>query len=246
MSCRAATLAVAALLVVLLAGCAATPPDPDPAAYDPFEETNRRVYTFNENLDRYVAKPAADAYVFITPRFVRTGVTNFFNNAFYPGVVLNSALQGRWDETVRGSLRFLVNTTVGIGGLFDVATPMGFERKNRDFGQTLAGWGAPEGVYLVLPGLGASNTRDINDIPVSLATNPISYVAWTVATPLYALNLVNTRANLDQAARFRSEAALDEYNFTRSAYRQFRNNVIFDGDPPETDPFDDVDWDDDW
>ncbi len=234
------------LLACLVAGCASAPPAPDPETYDPLEQTNRRIYVFNETLDTYVARPAADAYVAVTPRFVRTGVTNFFSNASYPGVVVNSALQGRWDETVEGTVRFFVNSTVGLLGLFDVATRMGLEPRNRDFGQTLAGWGSPEGAYLVLPGLGPSNTRDVNNIPVAMATNVVTYVGWTVAAPLYALDLVNTRANLDQAARFRSEAALDEYVFTRSAYRQFRTSHVFDGDPPEPDddPFDDLDWDD--
>ncbi len=236
-------------LLLPLSGCASAPPAPDPEVYDPFEETNRRIYAFNEVLDAYIAKPAADAYVAVTPGFFRTGVTNFFRNAAYPGVILNSTLQGLWDETVEGSVRFLINSTVGLLGLFDIATPMGLEAKRRDFGQTLAGWGAPEGTYLVLPGLGPSNTRDVNNIPVAAATSVVTYLGWSVAAPLYALDLVNTRANLDQAARFRSEAALDEYVFTRSAYRQFRANLIFEGEIPEpdVDPFDELDWDDmDW
>lgn len=240
-------LAACAVGLVLLAGCAGTPPTPDVSAHDPLEPANRRIYGFNENLDVYIAKPAADAYVAVTPRFFRTGVTNFFDNVAYPGVVLNSTLQGRWDETVEGSVRFLINSTVGILGLFDVATRMGLEARDRDFGQTLAGWGSPEGTYLMLPALGPSNTRDINNIPVSMATNVISYVTWSMAVPVFLLDLVNTRANLDRAASFRSDAALDGYDFTRSAYRQYRSNVVFNGDPPEDDPFDDVEWDEaDW
>lgn len=228
----------------LLAGCAATPPTPEQSAYDPIEPMNRRVFEVNEQLDRYVAKPLADAYVFITPRFVRRGVTNFFDNASYPGTVLNSALQGKWRQSGRDTGRFLINSTIGVLGLFDVASRLGLEENDEDFGQTLAAWGTPEGTYIVLPVAGPTTSRDIHNIPVGAATSVITYLGgWTVVLPLYALDMINLRANLDQAARFRSEAALDEYVFTRSAYRQHRNHLIFDGDVPSYDPFDDLeDW----
>ncbi|MCC5809531.1 MAG: VacJ family lipoprotein [Ectothiorhodospiraceae bacterium] len=240
-----ACLLIGALFIT--SACASTPPMPDRDVDDPWEVTNRRVYNVNEQLDRYIARPVADAYVFVTPRFARRGVTNFFSNARYPGTMLNSALQGKWRQTGRDTVRFTLNSTLGLLGLFDVATPLGFERNNEDFGQTLAVWGTPEGSYIVLPVMGPSTTRDIHDYPVSAATNVVTYLGgWAVAGPLYALDLINTRANLDQAARFRSEAALDEYVFTRSAYRQYRNNLIFDGEVPERDPFDDLDDDFDW
>ncbi|MCC5858389.1 MAG: VacJ family lipoprotein [Ectothiorhodospiraceae bacterium] len=237
----------ALLLALLLGGCAGTPPMPDEQVHDPLENVNRRIYAFNEQLDRYIAKPAADAYVFVTPRFARRGVTNFFDNARYPGTVVNGALQGKWGQAGRDSGRFLLNSTIGLLGLFDVATPLGLEQHNEDFGQTLAVWGTPEGTYLVLPVMGPSTTRDVHDYPVGMATNVVTYLGgWALIGPLYALDLVNLRANLDQAARFRSEAALDEYVFTRSAYRQYRNNLIFDGEVPERDLFDDLDEDFDW
>lgn len=245
LKCNTALAGLMALILAMvpLAGCATTPPDPDPEPYDPIEPVNRRIYAFNDQLDRYVAKPLADAYVAVTPRFVRTGVTNFFRNARYPGTILNGALQGEWGQSGRDTGRFLVNSTVGVLGLFDVATPMGLERNSADFGETLGKWGTPEGMYLVLPALGPSNSRDVNDIPVSTATNLVTYVGGWIVFPLYALEAIDTRARLDQAARLRSEAALDEYSFTRSAYRQYRNHIIFDGDVPERDPFDDLD---DW
>ena len=236
-----------ALLLPAMTACAGNPPPPEPEAWDPIEPVNRQVYVFNEQLDRFVAKPLADAYVFVTPRFARRGVTNFFDNMGVPGNALNHTLQGNPGDGARDTGRFLINSTLGLVGLFDVATPLGLEAtSNEDFGQTLAVWGAPEGMYLMLPAYGPNNTRDIHDLPVSLATNPVTYIGWTVALPLYALDLVNTRARLDQAARFRSEAALDEYDFTRSAYSQYRNNLIWDGDPPEQDFFDDLDDDFDW
>lgn len=243
----AQTIALALATLLLLTGCASSePPPPEPETWDPIEPTNRKVYVFNEQLDRFVAKPLADGYVFITPRFVRRGVTNFFDNMGEPGNAVNNVLQGKPRDGARDTGRFLINSTIGLAGLFDVATALGMERSNEDFGQTLAVWGTPEGAYLVLPAYGPNNTRDVNDIPVSLATNPITYAGWMITLPLYALDLVNTRAQLDQAARFRSEAALDEYDFTRSAYRQYRDNLIWDGEPPETDFFDDLDDDFDW
>lgn len=236
---------LAGTTVALLIGCAGTPPAPPPEANDPFEETNRQIYRFNDGLDRYVAAPTARVYMAVTPDVARTGVTNFFSNVTYPGVVLNSALQGRWQEVGQGVTRIIINSTWGVFGLIDVATPLGLEARNRDFGQTVAGWGKTEGTYLMLPVLGPSTTRDVQDVPVSLVSNPLTWAGWTVAAPLTVLNLVNLRANLDRAARFRSDTAIDEYAFTRSAYRQFRNTVIFDGAPPETDPFDEIDWFDD-
>lgn len=232
-------------LLPLVTACATSPPPPEPDAYDPAESVNRGVYTFNEQLDTYIAKPLADAYVFVTPRFARRGVTNFFNNLGEPGNALNNTLQGKPGAGARDTGRFLINSTVGVVGLFDVASAIGLEESNEDFGQTLAVWGAPEGMYLMLPAYGPSTTRDVHDIPASIATSPLTYVGWTVALPLYALDLVNTRARLDQADRFRSEAALDEYDFTRSAYRQHRNSLIWDGDPPERDLLDDLE-DGDW
>lgn len=239
-------LCLLALVLPAVTACASSPPPPEPEAWDPVEPANRRVYGFNEQLDRFVAKPLADAYVFVTPRFARRGVTNFFDNLGEPANALNNTFQGKPGQGARDTGRFLINTTIGVVGLFDVATPLGLESSNEDFGQTLATWGSPEGMYLMLPALGPTTTRDIHDLPVSMATNPLTYAGAAIAFPLFALDMVNTRANLDQAARFRSEAALDEYTFTRSAYRQHRNNLIWDGDPPEEDFFNDLDEDFDY
>lgn len=244
---RLARAVFACLLATLVTACAtAGPPPPEPDAWDPAEPANRSVYTFNDQLDRFVAKPLADAYVFVTPRFARQGVTNFFANLGEPGNVLNSTLQGKPGDGARSTGRFLINSTVGLFGLIDIASRVGLEAQDEDFGQTLAVWGAPEGMYLILPGLGPNTTRDVTDLPVSLATHPVTYLTASVALPLYALNLINTRAELDQADRLRSEAALDEYDFTRSAYRQYRNNLIWDGEPPQPDYFDELDDDFEW
>lgn len=234
-------LLLAAMLLTMLTACASTPPTPNEEVYDPLEPMNRSIYGFNQRLDRFVAAPLARGYVRVTPEFMRDGVTNFFRNARYPGTIVNGVFQGKWGQSGRDSGRFLINTTVGVLGLFDVARHVGLERNEEDFGKTLAGWGVAEGAHLEIPALGPSNTRDVHDIPVSTATNVITYLGgWTVVLPFYVLEAVNTRARLDTAARFRSEAALDEYVFTRGAYRSYRNNVIFEGSPPEVDPFDEL------
>lgn len=244
-----AVLRLSALIaaLVLASGCAtnATPLNPN----DPWEPGNRQVYDFNDDLDRKVLAPAASGYSAVTPRFVRRGVTNFFNNVTYPKVIVNSFLQGKGRQGLADTGRFLINTTLGVVGLFDVATPLGLPANNEDFGQTFAVWGANSGPYLVLPGYGPSTVRDSMDIPLSIAVNPLTYtVAWTVSVPLAVLYAVNLRANLDQAARLREEAAHDPYVFTRSAYLQYRQSLIHDGAPPAdyyddelfADAFDDV------
>jgi phospholipid-binding lipoprotein MlaA len=216
------------LMLPLLGGCAtnATPTNPN----DPWESTNRRVYEFNDALDRKVVKPAADGYTWVTPRFVRRGVTNFFDNVSYPKVIVNSFLQGKGRQGLVDSSRFLVNTTLGVVGLFDVATPLGLPASNEDFGLTFAAWGANSGPYLVLPGYGPSTVRDSLDVPGSVLTNPLTWLlAWNVTIPLTALYAVNTRAELDQAVRIRDEAALEPYSFVRAAYLQYRQNLMHEG-----------------
>ncbi len=225
-------------IALAISGCAtnATPLNPN----DPWEPGNRQVYDFNDDLDRKVLAPAASGYSAVTPRFVRRGVTNFFNNVTYPKVIVNSFLQGKGRQGLADTGRFLINTTLGVVGLFDVATPLGLPANNEDFGQTFAVWGANSGPYLVLPGYGPSTVRDSMDIPLAIALNPLTYLAtWGVGIPLAALYAINTRAELDQAARFRDEAAFDPYVFTRAAYLQHRQNLIYDGNPPLDELYDD-------
>lgn len=248
----AARLILIFIAIVALSGCAynATPTN----QHDPWESTNRRVYGFNDALDRRVLAPVANGYTAVTPRFVRRGVTNFFNNATYPKVAINSFLQGRGRDGVADTGRFVINTTLGIGGLLDVATPLGLPPRRADFGQTFAVWGANSGPYLVLPAYGPSTIRESTDIPLGVVVNPLAYLTtWTVSVPLTALYAVNLRAEMDQAARLREEAALDPYIFTRSAYLQYRQQLVRDaesslddlyGDEYFDDPFDDLYGDD--
>ncbi len=227
-----------ALVALLATGCAhnSTPMEP----YDPYEDANRKVFNFNQGLDKYVLAPTASAYTAVTPGFFRQGVDNFFDNASYPGTILNDFLQGKVKQGFQDTGRFIVNTTVGLLGFFDPASAIGLVENDEDFGQTLATWGANSGPFLELPGLGPRYARHTADLPVATATNVLTYaVSSSVGWPLTVLYVINTRAMLDRAARIRAEAALDPYLFTRSAYMQYREQKIYDGNPPTEDLYDD-------
>lgn len=202
---------------------------------DPIEGVNRAIYNFNDGLDRHIIKPVAQGYAKVTPKGVRTGVTNFFDNISYLNVILNDILQGKVQQAARDTMRVALNTTVGIGGLYDAATPSGFPKHDEDTGQTLGVWGFGEGSYLVVPLRGPNSLRDAPDLATSAVLNPLFYVSSiAISLPVGALGAVNTRANLLEATRIRDEAALDPYSFTREAYRQNRIYKIYDGNPPET------------
>ncbi|MGR8934674.1 MAG: MlaA family lipoprotein [Gammaproteobacteria bacterium] len=192
---------------------------------DPYEGFNRAMFSFNEKVDTYVAAPIAKAYKWITPNFIQTGIANFFSNTKTVNVVLNDVLQGKLTQSAQDTGRFLVNTTVGLGGLFDVATYVGLEQHDEDFDQTLAAWGVPKGAYLVLPILGPSTTRGISGSVVDTAANPVTYVGL----PVQALSMLNSRANAEGALKFIDEAALDPYVFTRESFLQWRDFLASDG-----------------
>jgi phospholipid-binding lipoprotein MlaA len=228
---------IAGAVVVVSSGCATTASiSGDPT--DPWEPTNRSFYAFNDALDRAVLEPVANLYLNL-PGGLRDSIHNFLDNAAYPGTVLNQLLQGKFEPAMEGTARFVFNTTLGIGGLFDVSTEFGLERKEEDFGQTLAVWGMGEGNYIHYPVLGPSSVRDTPGIVVGALTDVLTYVA---ALPLALLEIVDTRANLASAARIRDESAFDPYVFTREAYRQRRTFLVYDGNPP-LDDFDEDDED---
>ncbi len=235
---RGARAALVGAVAVVSSGCAtvaATPGDPA----DPWEPANRTFYAFNDALDRAVLEPVASLYLKL-PDGVRESIHNFLDNAAYPGTVLNQLLQGKFEPAMEGTARFVFNTTLGIGGLFDVSTGFGLERKEEDFGQTLAVWGMGEGNHIHYPLLGPSSVRDTPGIVVGVLTDVLTDVA---AFPLAVLEVVDTRANLAGAMRLRDESAIDPYVFTREAYRQRRTFLVYDGNPP-LDDFDDFDEDD--
>lgn len=210
---------------------------------DPWESFNRKMFAFNDSLDQAVLKPVARTYVDVTPQFIRTGVSNFFGNLRDIWSAANSALQAKPAAALENTGRFLINTTVGIYGLFDFATPLGLERHTEDLGQTLGWWGVSSGPYVVLPIFGPSTVRDGLGLVVDSQASIISHVSdISHRNTLYAGRVIDLRAQLlpltDQVER----VALDKYTFTRDAYLQKRLNDIYDGDPPESDPLlDDAD-----
>ena len=221
-------------IIVIATGCATTTtPDSTAGNKDNFESANRVFFNVNNTLDKHLLKPIAEGYVEITPEPVRLGITNFFDNLAYLNVIFNDLLQGKFTQAVNDSLRFIFNSTLGIGGVFDVATnDLGLERNEEDFGQTLATWGVDEGSYLYLPFFGPNTVRDVTDKGPSTLLNPFFYVTSTVLLPISALDLVNKRANLLEATNIVDEAAIDPYVFTKEAYLQRRDHLIFDGNPP--------------
>lgn len=217
------------VLLTLGSGCATTRSDPD---IDPIEPVNRVFFNVNEKLDKYLMKPVAQGYQKVTPKPVRKSVTNFFDNLFYPNVILNDFLQAKFTQGFRDLARLFVNTTIGIGGLFDRATPAGLVRHQEDLGQTFATWGINQGAYLVLPLRGPSTARDVTDLVPSTFLNPLFYIESVATFPIAALSVINERANLLEATEIRDEAALDSYTFTREAFLQRRKDLIYDGNPP--------------
>ena len=223
-----------AAMVVLLQGCA-TVPNPD--RRDPLESLNRSIFSFNDALDRAVVKPVATAYQRATPYWVRTGVGNFFNNLADIWSAVNNALQLRGRDTGDSIGRVMVNSTLGLGGVLDIASDLNVERHSADFGLTLGRWGVPPGPYLVLPFLGVSTLREVVALPVDLKGNLVNSVDDTATrTGLTVLNLVDTRAGYLKAGDVVDEAALDKYSFTRDAYLQRQRNRVYDGNPPEEEP----------
>lgn len=219
------------LVSFLLVGCAS---GPNANPRDPLEPFNRGVYKFNDAIDAAVLKPVASAYRDVTPVRVRQGVGNFFGNLEDAWSFVNNALQFKGQAAIDSLKRFGVNTFVGWGGIFDVASEMAIEKHTKDFGHTLGYWGVAPGPYLVLPLLGPSTLRDTVALPVDLKgdiTSNIAHVPTRNTTK--AVRVVDNRAALLKASTMLEEAALDRYTFTRDAYLQRRRSVIYDGDPPD-------------
>ncbi len=237
---NAAILNVAAgwLVFTVLTGCATTQPaGPEGSNQDPFESVNRRIDRVNDVVDRTIAKPATDAYIAYTPQPVRNSVSNFFNNVVYPNVILNDFLQGKGAQGLEDSGRFLVNSTFGFLGIWDMATPLGLEAHDEDFGQTLGVWGMDESIYLVLPFIGPSTVRDLPNVGVSAVTNILFYVPNPYVIPVALLGFLDYRAGLDEAVTLRDSTAVEPYLFTREAYRHHRRFLIHDGNPPVDENF---------
>jgi phospholipid-binding lipoprotein MlaA len=224
---RAAALASAALL---LAGCATTG---ERRPGDPLEPVNRGVYEVNDGLDKVALKPVATVYDDNVPKVVKTSVGNFFTNLGYPVTIVNQLLQGKVKEAGQDTLRFALNTTLGLGGLFDPASDADLPKHDEDFGQTLGKWGVPAGPYLMLPLLGPSNMRDLPSHVFNRFLEPFYWYNYGVERWFsLAVDTVDKRASLlpldDTLAR-----AYDPYAFLRDAYQQRRLYQVYDGDIPE-------------
>lgn len=194
---------------------------------DPLETVNRGVFWFNEQADRFVIKPVAKGYDWLLPKPVKRGVSNVFDNLFTPVVAVSDLMQGNFQESAEDVGRFVVNSTVGVVGIFDVATGWGLEKRREDIGQAFGAWGIGSGPYLVLPILGPSNVRDGVGLVGNYFLSPQNYIEddetrWGVVL----LGGIDTRYRLLDASAVLEQAALDRYAFVRSSYAQHRQNLI--------------------
>jgi phospholipid-binding lipoprotein MlaA len=222
---------VAAVLALAAAsGCASTA-DADPR--DPLEPLNRVVYGFNQGVDDALAKPVATAYRDYLPEPLRVYVRNFFSNIGDIFIGFNNILQGKPGDGLQDWARFAFNSLFGVFGINDIASDIGLEKHNEDFGQTLGRWGFSDGPYIVIPFLGSSDLRDGVGTIADIYTDPLADARpIRLRTTAYALRFTSLRADLLDASRILEEAALDKYVFQRDAYLQRRRNLVYDGRPP--------------
>jgi len=219
------TLSLMVCLLVLVSSCSTM----SGSKNDPLEPMNRAIFGFNEIVDDNILKPLAKTYKYITPDPIETGVSNFFSNAGEVSTIVNDVLQLKFDQTGHDVLRFSINTTVGILGIFDVASVMGFQKNREDFGQTLGYWGVPQGPYLVIPFFGASSFRDAPGLYADQQISPIEQLHNKEELALTTLNIVDIRARLLRATRILDAAAKDKYIFIRESYLQQREVLVNDG-----------------
>jgi len=239
---------MAAVVALLLSACATPPEDPvELAAFkeanDPFEPANRFIFAVNVASDELVLRPIVTMYDEGIPDPYRAGVRNFLDNIAMPVTILNSALQADWENTIDASVSFFINTTAGLGGIFDIPGNFDEEPRKEDFGQTLAVWGIGEGPFITLPFVGPSNVRDTVGLGVDIATDPLTYLlspGWTYART--ALQAVRARSDIGEHYDNLQRTSIDFYAALRSLYRQNRNYAIANGlsDEPDLDAFDDT------
>ena len=222
-----------------LAGCASTNPNSD----DVWEGWNRGTQGFNDDVDKAILKPVAKGYEAITPEPIDEGVTNFFSNLNDIGVMVNDVLQFKMLQAGMDLSRFIINSSVGLGGMIDVASMVDLPKHNEDFGQTLGYWGVPAGPYLVLPFVGPSSPRDLVGMIGDAALNPLTYVSIfggavgsAVTGGASAVDVTDTRAGLMSTEKVLNEGSVDRYDFIKSSYEQHREYEVYDGNPPNVDP----------
>ncbi|HAF55311.1 MAG TPA: ABC transporter [Thauera sp.] len=218
-------MAVAALAAALLAGCATTG-NPD----DPLEGYNRAMFSFNDQVDKIVVKPAAQVYEAVLPSPVRTGVGNVLGNLGDPWIALNNMLQGKFAEGMSDLMRFALNSTWGLLGLLDIASEAGLPKHDEDLGQTLGRWGVGEGAYIVLPFFGPRTVRDAVALPADfMANEPFSIDHVATRNTVLGTRIVHGRSVLLGADRTLEDAALDRYAFVRDFYLEQRRYKVSDG-----------------
>lgn len=236
---RQLMLAIFALVMVALAGCASGPRS-DPR--DPWEPLNRKVWDFNEAVDDAILKPVASTYKEVVPTLVRKGVNNFFANLGDAWSFVNNVLQLKPLGAVESLTRFNVNTILGVGGLFDVASEMNIDRHKEDFGQTLGRWGVRSGPYMVLPILGPSTLRDTAAWTLNSVGDPVVHLRNVpLRNSMYVTRVIDTRARLLGATSVLEGAALDRYSFTRDVYLQIRRRDVEGENGADNAPNDPVD-----
>ena len=230
------------LLLATLSGCASVPPE-QRVASDPWEPMNRTIYGFNTVVDNVTLKPLAKGYDAVLPSPVRTGIRNFFSNLLTPQSALSNFLQGKPGDGFTELARFAFNSTVGIGGLLDVAASGGMEARTEDLAQTAAVWGVPAGPYVMLPFLGPHTLRGAILRPFAVSYLLYSYDNTSVRDKLQVLRLISIRSRLLAAEKFIDDSQ-DRYITIRESYLQNREYEIYDGNPPEDDEFFDEFFDD--
>jgi phospholipid-binding lipoprotein MlaA len=226
---------LAASALALATGCATVQPGHAPVTanpVDPWENWNRKVFAFNEAIDRTVLEPVARTYRDVVPQMLRTGVSNFFGNVGDVWSTANHFLQGKVGSGFEMGMRVLTNTLFGLGGVLDPATEMRLPRRSEDFGQTLGVWGLPAGPYVVLPLLGPSSVRDTTGMPLDRYAGATSLYVDVNTYVTSVLQLVNVRAELLATTRLVSDVSLDKYSFVRDGYLARRQDQVYDGAPP--------------
>jgi phospholipid-binding lipoprotein MlaA len=227
------TLLAAACLTVF--GCASLPPNSKRDPRDPWERMNRTTFKVNTALDHAIARPVARGYQKVVPSPVRTSVSNFMDNLFYPVTMANDLLQGKFKGFGQDTSRFLLNTTVGLGGLFDPATKVGLQKNEEDLGQTFGVWGIKPGPYFVIPILGPSDVRDGIGKVGDGFMSPLSYVKNNyIRYGVYGVYIVDVRYRLLPQDHLLDES-YDPYSFLRNAYLQRRQYQVTDGKLSEED-----------
>ena len=216
---------------LLLAACATIPEGEIRSSKDPWEPLNRTTFEFNEKLDKFVMKPVSQGYAFIVPEPIRDGVSNMISNVMDVPTAVNDLLQGKPQDSLDDLSRVFVNTTLGIGGIFDVATAGGMDKRREDFGQTFATWGIESGPYLVLPLFGASSVRDAVGLGVDIMTDPLFQLIKNrpLNLSITAIRFIDVRTKYLEGGDLLDQIVLDKYIFTRDTYFQRRRSLINDG-----------------